>query len=126
MQLHSIVHVELAAEDPAQLGEFYTRVFGWQVHPMAPDGSYLLWSVGEGENQSGGGFRRFMDGENREPSARIMFHIHVADIEAKLAEVEASGGSRMIPRTEIEGGHGFYAVFSDPAGNTVGMWSKEG
>jgi predicted enzyme related to lactoylglutathione lyase len=46
----------------------------------------------------------------------------VTDVDAKLAEIEAAGGKTLTPRTEIGGGHGFFAYFEDPNGNKLGVW----
>jgi predicted enzyme related to lactoylglutathione lyase len=121
--MHGIVHTEFVAPDPAALAEFYKAVFGWQVFPSDVGGDYIVWSTGEGDRRQGGGFRGFQPGENREPSGRTIVYIEVADIDAALAEIERRGGTRMIDKTQIGGGHGFSACFGDPAGNTVGLWS---
>jgi predicted enzyme related to lactoylglutathione lyase len=121
--MHEVCHTEFAADDPAALAEFYRQVFGWKLMPMGSD--YILWSASEDPQAAGGGFRRFYPDENRGPSGRTVVYLHVADIPATLEQIDAHGGSRMIDKTAIEGDHGYYACFGDPAGNTVGLWSKE-
>jgi predicted enzyme related to lactoylglutathione lyase len=39
-----------------------------------------------------------------------------------LEQVEAAGGSRFMPRTPIPG-MGWFALFNDPQGNVVGLFS---
>lgn len=120
--MHGIVHVEFSATDIQALANFYTAVFGWTQQPMGE--GYILWSVGEGDKRTGGGFRKFEADEPTGPSARTVCYIEVEDIDATLATIGSNGGSTMIPKTEIGGGHGFFAWFIDPAGNNVAVWSK--
>jgi uncharacterized protein len=45
------------------------------------------------------------------------------DMESFLTRIEAAGGTILIPKTEISPEHGFFAFFSDPEGNVVGLHS---
>ena len=47
-------------------------------------------------------------------------HWHVADIEAKLAEVTAAGASVNEPPRDVGGGR-LVATFTDPDGNVLGL-----
>jgi predicted enzyme related to lactoylglutathione lyase len=47
-------------------------------------------------------------------------YFSVADIEAALAKVAASGGKTLVPRTDI-GEFGAFAHFADSEGNRVGL-----
>jgi predicted enzyme related to lactoylglutathione lyase len=50
-------------------------------------------------------------------------NIHVDDIDAKLAAVEAAGGRVVQPRTEV-GEYGLsMALFSDTEGNVMGVYN---
>lgn len=42
-------------------------------------------------------------------------------LDAVISRVERAGGKIAIPRTEIDGGHGFFAHIIDPEGNRVGL-----
>ena len=42
-------------------------------------------------------------------------------LDAVLSRVERAGGKIAIPRTEIGGGHGYFAHILDPEGNRVGL-----
>jgi len=50
--------------------------------------------------------------------------IDVEDIEQTLENIKASGGSITKVKTEIDGGHGFYACFRDPNGNYLQVHSR--
>lgn len=121
--MHGIVHTEFTAEDPKALSEFYAAIFGWQTYPSDLDDTYVSWATGEGDKQQGGGFRLFQEGESRAQSERVVVYIEVEDIPAALGRIETAGGAMKLGKTAI-GQHGFIACFSDPAGNSVGLWSK--
>lgn len=123
--MHGIVHTEFTAEDPHALSEFYAGLFGWQTFPSDLDDTYVSWSHGAGDRQQGGGFRKFHDHESRAASERVVVYIEVADIPAALERITAHGGTVKLERTQI-GAHGFIACFADPAGNSVGLWSRAG
>jgi hypothetical protein len=108
-----VCHVEIPAPDPAGLAAFYARVFGWTTEPMGPD--YVLFRDGTG----GGGF----DGSAKVCEGGPVLVMGVADIDAKLREIEAAGGRTLQGKTAIGDGRGFYAYFRDPAGNRMGIAS---
>jgi predicted enzyme related to lactoylglutathione lyase len=119
--MQGIVHTEFAAADPPALAEFYKAVFKMETHPM--DDSYIVWSLGEGDKKQGGGFRKFREGETQGPSARVLVYFAVEDITATLEQIKSLGGQEFEAKMSI-GEHGFIGIFADPAGNTVGLWSK--
>jgi len=110
----SICHVEVPAPDLAKAKAFYEGVFGWETQPMGE--TYLLFSAGP----DGGG----LDADAPVGDGGAVLVLAVPDIDEKLAEIEAAGGSALSGKTEIGGGHGFYAYFRDPNGNKMGVWSQ--
>jgi len=115
MTPNPIVHIELSAVDPHAAGRFYTNVFGWTVKPF-PGSDYLTFEAAPGP---GGGFNKIDD---RHPRGEIIPYLQVDDIEATLKRIEASGGKTVQGKTEIPG-EGFYALFEDPSGNHLGLFS---
>jgi predicted enzyme related to lactoylglutathione lyase len=120
--MQGIVHTEFAAPDPRALAEFYQAVFKCDIQPF--DDNYVVWSFGDGDNKVGGGFRRFKDGESDAPSTRVLCYFAVDDIAAALTQIGQLGGQEHVAKTSI-GEHGWIGIFVDPAGNTVGLWSKD-
>ncbi len=54
---------------------------------------------------------------------RLLIYLATDDIDATLADVEAHGGKTVMPKTEIP--HvGWWAVFTDPAGNHLGLFIR--
>jgi len=110
-----ICHLEFVAEDMAGAREFYGKVFGWETTPMGEE--YALWSPGE-DTLSGGFTKSSSTGQ------RTFAYIHVEDMEGKLHEIEAAGGKVTHPKTKISDEHGYFAMFTDPNGTLVGLWSQ--
>ncbi len=115
--INGICHVDFSAKDLG-LAEFYSKIFGWNLTPMGE--GYTLWQ--NGEEQLGGGFTTPQEGQPFATGA--LPYIHVEDIDATLEQISAAGGSALVPKTEIGGGHGFFGIFLDPHGNKTGLWSQ--
>ncbi|MDR2956276.1 MAG: VOC family protein [Prevotella sp.] len=63
--------------------------------------------------------------EDFQPSQNgVLISLNCADITSAMAKVEANGGKPVIPKTKIEADNrGYFAVFSDPEGNHIGLYS---
>jgi predicted enzyme related to lactoylglutathione lyase len=117
---HKVCHVEFVSNNLAESKEFYSKLFGWQMIPM--ESNYLLWTTGkEGE---GGGIREEKVEDCGPDSNRTLVYIEVEDIEEKLATITGLGGRQVMPKTKISDEHGFFALFKDPQGTMMGLWSK--
>jgi uncharacterized protein len=109
-----IVHFELIGKDAATLKEFYTQLFDWKIGELTPEmGNYGL--IDEESSGLGGGIGQSDDGK---PRASV--YAQVPDLQAALDNAVALGGAVVMPPTEIPGVVSF-ALFSDPAGNIVGL-----
>jgi uncharacterized protein len=124
--MRKVVHFEIPADDIARAKDFYSSVFGWQLETMPmPEGEYtsvVTTPVDETSQQptepgaiNGGMMQR----DAHTPSPVIT--IDVDGIDQALKEVEAAGGSTVLPRTAIPG-MGAYAYFKDSEGNVMGLW----
>jgi predicted enzyme related to lactoylglutathione lyase len=115
MANYSIPHLEIPAADPGVVGAFYREVFGWKLETNA-EHNYVTF-------QSEGGLRGGFAGP-AEPTYkpdRLLVYLATDDIDATLATIEAHGGKTVLPKTEIP--HvGWWAVFTDPAGNHLGLF----
>jgi uncharacterized protein len=123
--MRSVVHFEIPADDVARAKEFYRSVFDWQLQDM-PEMDYTIVRTTEvDENQmptsagaiNGGLMRRSQD----TPSPVLT--IDVESVDQALKHVEAAGGRVVRERTEIPG-MGAFAYFTDPEGNTLGLWEN--
>lgn len=116
--VHPIAHVDIFAHDQNESANFYRDAFGWEVDSSFP--GYPMFSA---EGGPGGGFvKAGSEGVGSFASAGVLIYLRTSDIDASLGAITAAGGAVVAPRTEIEGGHGSYAVFSDPGGNTLGLY----
>jgi hypothetical protein len=100
-----IVFFDIAGPDAAALKQFYGSVFGWVINDaLAIDGA------------STGG----VGGTLRADPPEKIIYLGVPDINAALATITQAGGNVEMPRMVIPGVATF-ALFSDPAGNRMGL-----
>lgn len=116
MSVSPIVHIEISAEDPKQAADFYRSLFGWEIEA---DEELDYWQF-SAEGGPGGGF--VLPGEAYN-AGDVIIYLAVDDIDASLAQVEEHGGSVLVPKTEIGAGMGWFALFFDPSGNKLGLYT---
>ncbi len=97
-----IVFFDIAGPDGGQLKEFYSGVFGWDI-----DANFAITTPG-------------LTGTVRQDPAEKILYMGVPDIDAALQEIESAGGKTVLPRTVVPGVV-IFALFSDPAGNRMGL-----
>lgn len=112
-----IAFFEVLSPNHERAQRFYAELFDWQVAADPAMGGYGLVDTGAGEGAIGGGIG---PGENGEASVKV--YVRVDDLDAYLDRAEALGGKRVMPPTDLPGGFGRIAVFTDPDGNQVGLW----
>jgi predicted enzyme related to lactoylglutathione lyase len=100
-----IVFFDIAGPDAVVQRSFYANLFGWNT---GGDGRLTV--------TAGPGF----GGALRQDPAEKRIYIGVDDVTAKLAEVQANGGSIDVPRFEVPGVV-VLGLFKDPAGNAMGL-----
>lgn len=116
---HSVVHLEISSNNPQVSDEFYGKVFGWKIE-VDPRFDYHQFIP---ESGPAGAFVKVDDQTYK--TGDIVIYISTDDIEATLAMVEANGGKTLLPKTEIPG-VGYFAFFSDPTGNRLGLYTSGG
>ncbi len=112
-----IIWYELMSPDPAASKAFYDSVVGWDIEPE-PTGEqkmdYRMIRRSDGGNAGGVlGISAEMQAHGARPT--WLCYIHVADVDAKAAAIEAAGGKTLMPPTDIQG-VGRIAMVSDPQG----------
>ena len=70
----------------------------------------------------GGGFRVEEKGPDMQ---KTLIYIHVENIDQSMEQIMANGGTQVMPKTKISDEHGSFALFLDPSGTCVGIWSQE-
>lgn len=109
-----IVHWEVMGPDGNAQREFYAGLFDWSFQEVESFPGYHLASTGEGN--VGGAVGQ----GSEEIPAYVTVYVQVASINDVLAQVEAAGGSTVMPRTVIPDTV-ITALFADPAGNMIGL-----
>jgi predicted enzyme related to lactoylglutathione lyase len=107
---NAIGHFDVSGPNIAQLGNFYSSVFGWQVDPKGP--GYALLNTPDGT--PGGAL---VEASDFEPAASITIGIVVSDLDQTLQVAARAGGKIVMPKTD--NGWVKKAQISDPAGNCV-------
>ncbi|TMR88056.1 VOC family protein [Nonomuraea basaltis] len=113
---HAVVHWEIGGPDSESLRTFYEGLFGWKTETV--DESYALVQPDEGPE---GGIMRTTGAM----PPYVTVYVQVEDLERALDRVCELGGARNVPPTEIGEGMSF-ALFTDPAGNSVGLLARSG
>ena len=105
-----VVRFEIGCRDAEKTRAFFGALFDWSIESAGPG---LSIDTGAGV---GGGITAL----GHEPHRYTIFYVEVADIAATLAEVEKLGGKKLVGPVPLPTGS--FAWFSDPEGNTVGLW----
>ena len=103
-----IVFLDIAGPDADPLRSFYSNVFGWEA-----ESAQFTVSV-----------TAPLEVAIREDPAEKRVYLGVDDVTAKLAEIQAHGGSIDAPRFEVPGVV-VLGLFRDPAGNPMGLVEME-
>jgi uncharacterized protein len=115
---NTITHIEIPAPDLTKAIDFYSTVFDWEIQIIKP-GSYAYFIVGK--TNSGGGLDASLKPAGERCGPQIT--IDVDDIGEALQKIKEKGGVITLPKTGIEGGHGFYACFQDTNKNHLQIHS---
>lgn len=110
-----IGHVEIPSTDLERSKDFYHKIFGWEFKPFGK--GYLLFNNHKG----------IMVGLRQVDQVSIgdttVFHVNIPDINSILEKVKTNGGAVKRTKTVIPA-MGWYALFTDPDGNTIGLYQK--
>ncbi len=114
----TICYLELPAPDIVAAGRFYSSVFGWTITPSdLSERAYWEFSTGEGQLTGG------LDPSIPVNSGGVILYLKVSDIVETLQNIRANGGAVVRDKFDIGGGYGFSAIFTDPNGNRLGLFS---
>ncbi len=112
-----ICYVEIPAHDIEQSAQFYQRVFGWSVR-QHDDGATAF------DDTVGGVSGMWIIGRPPMTVPGLVVHIMVADAAATGKAIIAAGGAIVQPINPAESE--VYFLFSDPAGNVLGVYQQSG
>ena len=122
MPAQPIVHIEIPAANPHTSSNFYTAVFGWEKVVSPGFEEYPMFRA---EGGPAGGFTTAGSGHGpyRYTIGEVLIYLASSDIDADLQRVQEHGGQIILSKTEIPG-VGYWAIFQDPAGNKLGLFSN--
>jgi predicted enzyme related to lactoylglutathione lyase len=113
-----VVFFDIAGPDLQKQASFYGKVFGWSIgpDPHFPEQASTIRPVPVVSP---------LPGTLRKDPGGMMIYLGVADIEATLEKIAAHGGTPASPRMEVPGVV-VLAIFTDPAGNRMGLVEMDG
>lgn len=114
-----VVHFEIPCNDPEKTIAFFTSVFGWRFDLF---GTEDYWSITTGDASEPGINGGLM--KKRDPNQPIANSIQVDDIDKKMEEITAAGGTIVVPKMPIPT-VGYLAYFKDPDGNIHGLFMED-
>jgi len=110
-------HIIIPSKNFQKSKIFYENVFGWKVEQQ-PDSNSLDVLPPSGKGPSA---------ELNSEVKIIIPSIRTSNIDAKLELIKKFGGKKLTGKTSIgkDGEHGYYALFEDPQGNTMCLYSPK-
>lgn len=110
-----IAHCEIPTTDLDRAKDFYSRVLGWEFKPFG--NGYLLFNNHKGTMV---GLRKV---DSVAQGETTVFHVNIPEIDSILKKAKEHGGAVKRTRTVIPA-MGWYALFNDLDGNTIGLYQK--
>jgi predicted enzyme related to lactoylglutathione lyase len=107
-----VVHFEIGCKDLEKTGQFFSKLFGWQMQPAGPAAMI--------DTGSQAGIQGHMSSLGHEPHHYTIFYVQVDDVQGYLDQAVGLGGKMLVPPVDIP--TGTFAWFADPEGNTIGLW----
>jgi len=110
-----ISHIEIPATNLDKTKDFFNNLLGWDFKPFG--NGYLLFNNHKGIMVGLRKVERIAKGDN------TVFHVNVENIDDTLKRAVDLGGSIKRGKTIIPA-MGWYALFFDPDGNTIGLYQR--
>jgi predicted enzyme related to lactoylglutathione lyase len=116
---HSVVHLEIPADDVDRARAFYTQLFDWQFSTSPEHEGYWTVDVGAEEAAHGVGMMA------RQAPEHLLVNYHqVESVAEYAARVEELGGKVIMPKSPVPG-MGWFAQCLDTEGNAFGLWETD-
>ena len=112
-----VVHFDINGTDTKPLIKFYSELFGWHIEHMSE------MDYGMIDTHAGGGINGGV-GTARDGSRGTVIYIEVDDCDAFLKKISKAGG-KTVQETMTIPNVVTYALFTDPAGNRLGLVKSE-
>jgi predicted enzyme related to lactoylglutathione lyase len=110
-----ISHIEIPSTNLDKTRDFLNKLFGWDFKPFG--NGYFLFNNHKGIMAGLRKVEKVSSGET------TVFHVNVENIDNILNSLEGVGGKVKRGKTVIPA-MGWYALITDPDGNTLGLYQK--
>ncbi len=120
MANHSVVHVEISADNPQAAGKFYADLFGWPVETDSQY-NYTMFKTPAGLD---GGFAQTNHPHSPTVAGDVVMYISTDNIDESLARAQELGAKIHQAKYHIPG-VGHLAIITDPTGNKIGLLQGE-
>lgn len=115
---------EVPVTDFDRAKTFYSAIFDFEMPEIDMAGIRMGMFLYDRDNGGIGG--AICHGEGYKPAGGDGPKIYLdggSDLNTVLERVPGAGGQIALPKTEIAPGMGYFAFFSDPEGNVMGLYS---
>ena len=109
---------ELSTSEPAAAAEFYGRLFGWRIEPMAMGAGEPYRVLKVGDTAVGGIMKTPAEGGPMPPAWGC--YVTVDDVAATVGTATSLGGKVLVPPMDVPG-VGRMAVIADPQGAVLSV-----
>jgi predicted enzyme related to lactoylglutathione lyase len=113
-----VVHFEFWSHEPQKVGDFYGKVFNWNIRHI-PEMDYRLVETG-GQGGINGGI---MTPKKGPWPGNLALYIDVDNLDVFCAKIKEAGGKIKVERMDVPG-VGALALFEDPDGRVMGLWQQ--
>jgi len=117
---HTVVHLEIPAEDVERAKAFYTTLFGWQFSNPPGFEDYWQFETGESGKDLAGGMMKRQDPNQ----VGLVNYVNVGSVDEFVAKVQELGGQVIFPKMAVPG-MGWFAHCMDTEGNVFAMWEDD-
>lgn len=119
--MSTIVHIDIAADQPKRAKKFYEDLFDWKFEAIPGEMEYYLFETKDldGNTGVGGGL-----GKRMGPEQRMTNFMGVDSVDEYMLKVESLGGKIIQPKTSVPG-WGYMAVCLDTENNVFGLWQED-
>ena len=113
-----VVHWEIASREAGALRAFYQELFDWKI-TVDETLDYGIVETG-GEDGIDGGICSVPESS----STHLTIYVQVDDLHGSLRRAETLGAKILVPPTPVNG-VGATALFAEPEGNPVGLFTGQ-
>ena len=114
----TIVHFDIAADDPERAKKYYTELFGWKMEKPPGQMEYYLVETTTLDGVRGG------LGKRGTHEQRITSFVGVTSVDEYIAKVEKLGGKIVSTKMTVPG-WGYLANCMDTENNLFGIWEED-